>query len=150
MPRTAEDLFSHFRQQRAELLASIEGLTDLELTEPTLDGWSIKDHLLHIALWDDMRAEEASRISAGQDSAWRMTEAHADAYNEMAYELRRELSLAQARWELEASRERLLRAIAAATPRGLDASLYGEAPIMSTHEAEHAGWIREWRARRDR
>jgi hypothetical protein len=66
-------LLQHYRQMRRELLAAIDGLTDALLTEPSLDGWSVKDHLAHLALWDDLRASEVVRISAGHDSAWRMT-----------------------------------------------------------------------------
>ena len=74
-----------------------------------------------------------------------MTEEQATVVNELGHALRRELSLDQVRWELATSRQRVLDAIASATPRGLDASLYGEAGIRSTHEAEHTGWIRRWR-----
>lgn len=118
------------------------------MSEPSIDGWSVKDHLAHIATWDEIRAAEVIRISAGQDSAWRMTHEQDDAYNTMAYELRAGMSAAQAVWELETSRVRLLDAIASATERGLDAELYGEAGLLSTHEVEHAAWIRRWRAQR--
>jgi hypothetical protein len=46
---------------------------------------------------------------------------------------------------LATTRQRLLEAIAAATPRGLDGSLYGEAGLHSGHEVVHASWIRRWR-----
>ena len=59
---------------------------------------------------------------------------------------RRDLSLEQARWELEHSRAVLLDTIEAATERGLDGSLYGEAGLRSTHEGAHTEWIRRWRA----
>jgi hypothetical protein len=52
----------------------------------------------------------------------------------------------QVKWELETSRQRVLDAIASATPRGLDGSLYGEAGLRSTHEAQHTGWIKRWRS----
>ena len=141
-------LLRHYRETREELLAAIHGLTDAQMTDPSIDGWSVKDHLAHLALWDDVRASEVARISAGHDSAWRITEEQAEAYNAIAYPARRELSLAQVRWELQTSRARLLDAIAAATPRGLDASLYSETGLRSTHEAEHAGWIKRWRGER--
>ena len=67
-------------------------------------------------------------------------------YNEAGYTLRKNLSVDQVRWELETSRRRLLDAIASASSRGLDASLYGEAGLRSDHEMQHAGWIKEWRA----
>ena len=77
-----------------------------------------------------------------------MTDEQAEAYNAIAYTGRRELSLVQVRWELATSWARLVDAIAAATPRGLDPSLYGDASLRSTHEAEHASWIKRWRGER--
>jgi uncharacterized damage-inducible protein DinB len=142
MTESKQDLLTHYHQMREELLAAIDGLSDAQMTERTLDGWSVKDHLLHIALWDDVRASEVTRISAGYASAWRMTGFHDAIYNALAHDLRRDISVAQARWELETSRQRLLDAIAAATPRGLDATLYGEAALVSRHEAQHTGWIK--------
>lgn len=147
MPEDRDSLLQHYRLMRSELVSAIAGLTEAQLTEPTIDGWSVKDHLAHIALWDDLRASEVTRISAGFDSAWRM-EGNDEVLSGLAYELRRGLSLTQARWEWETSRERLLAAIGDATPRGLDATLYGEAALRSTHEAAHTGWIRRWRNER--
>lgn len=148
----AEDrnaLLHHYRQMREELLSAIAGLSDEMMTEPSLDGWSVKDHLMHLALWDDIRASEVMRISAGYESAWpRMTSEQNEAFNALLHDLRQPLSLNQVRWELATSRQRLLDAISSATPRGLDASLYREAGLRSTHEAQHTGWIKRWRDKR--
>ena len=147
----AEDrdvLLAHYDHMRAELLAAIEGLSDELMSESSLDGWSVKDHLFHLSLWDDIRAEEVARISAGFDSAWRMTTDQDEAFNELGHLLRRTLSPGQARWEVRASHERLINAIGSADARGLDASGYGEAGLRSSHEAQHTAWIREWRERR--
>jgi uncharacterized damage-inducible protein DinB len=130
---------------RSELLSAIEGLSDDLMSEPSLDGWSVKDHLAHLALWDDIRAREVARISAGHDSAWRMSGEQDAAYNALGHVLRRALSLDQVRWELATSRQRLVDAISSATQRGLDGSRYGEAGLRSTHEAAHMEWIRRWR-----
>ena len=127
-------------------MSAIDGLSDEQMSEPSLDGWSVKDHLAHLALWDDLRAMEVERVSAGHASAWKFPEAQEDAFNEVGYELRRSLSAAQARWELERLRKRLLDAIAEAKPRALDGSLYGSAALLSSHEVDHAGWIKRWRA----
>jgi uncharacterized damage-inducible protein DinB len=148
MAEDRDGLLHHYRQMREALLAAIDGLSDALMTERSLDGWSVKDHLAHLALWDDVRTSEVTRIAAGHDSAWRMTDEEVVAYNALAHDLRQALSLEQVRWELAASRQRLLDAIVSATPRGLDAALYGEAPLRSTHEAEHTGWIRRWRGER--
>ena len=141
-------LLRHYRESRAALLAAIDGLTDAQMTDPSMDGWSVKDHMAHLALWDDIRTSEVTRISAGHGSAWRITYEQAEAYNAIAYPARRDLSLAQIRWELQTSRARLLEAIAAATPRGLDPSRYSETGLRSDHEAEHTGWIKRWRGER--
>src|SRR5262245_21534957 len=141
-------LLRHYREMREALLAAIHGLSDAQLTERTLDGWSVKDHLAHLALRDDIRASEVTRISAGHDSAWHMTGEQDEAYNALGRTLRGALSVDQVRWELATSRARLLDAIAAATPRGLDPARYGEAGLVSRHEAEPTGWIRRWRTER--
>jgi len=145
MTEDRDELLRDYRQTREDLLAAIEGLSDELMTEPSLDGWSVKDHLAHLALWDDVRAAEVARISAGHESAWRTGEQD-DAYNALGHELRRGLSLDQVRWELATSRQRLLDAISSASARGLDGSLYGDAGLRSGHEAEHTAWIKRWRS----
>src|SRR5438067_8869398 len=148
MAENKDELLQHYRQTREGLMSAIDGLSDEQMSEPSLDGWSVKDHLAHLALWDDLRAGEVARISAGHDSAWRMTGEQDEAYNTLGHALRRALSPDQVRWELATSGQRLLDAIASATPRGLDGSLYGEAGLRSEHEAAHTGWIKRWRGER--
>ena len=146
MPEDRDDLLRHYREMRVELLAAIDGLTDEQLSEPSLDGWSVKDHLAHLSLWDDIRAGEIIRISNGHKPAWPpIGEDQTNDFNSFIHGLREALSLHQVMWELETSRQRVLDAIAAATDRGLDGSLYGEAGLRSTHEATHTVWIKRWR-----
>jgi hypothetical protein len=140
-----EDLLRHYRESRAKMLETIDGLTDEQMSEPTIDGWAVKDHLAHLALWDDMRADDVERISAGFESTWRMTEQQDEMHNATGYELRRSMSATQARWELERSRRRLLDAISAARAEALDPSRYGAAGLRSQHEDQHSGWIARWR-----
>ena len=145
MAEDRDDLIAHYRQTRQDLLSVIDGLSDELMTERSLDGWSIKDHLAHLALWDEIRANEVARISAGYETAWRTTGEQDESYNELGHNLRRDLSLEQIRWEFTTTRQHLLDAIAAASPLGLDGSRYGEAGLRSGHEAEHTGWIKRWR-----
>jgi hypothetical protein len=142
MAENRGELLAHYRRMRSELIAAIDGLTDAQLMEPSLDGWSVKDHLAHLALWDEIRAAEVERISAGHVSAWPPSgwELYA-ALNE----LRQGFSLAQAHWELARTHERLIAAIERATAEGLDATRYGEAGLVSHHEAQHTAWIVRWR-----
>ncbi|MEP6872439.1 MAG: maleylpyruvate isomerase N-terminal domain-containing protein [Anaerolineaceae bacterium] len=130
---------------REDLLAAIEGFDDAAMIEPSLDGWSVKDHLAHLALWDEIRVSELVRISAGHQSAWRTAGAQDAVYNELGHALRLSHSLAQARWELDHTRQALLEAIAAATPRGVEPSLYGEAGLRSNHETQHTVWLKRHR-----
>ena len=148
MSEDRDALVRYYREAREALLSAIHGLSDAQMTEPSLDGWSVKDHLAHLALWDDIRASEVVRISAGHDSAWRMTGVQDAAYSALGHDLRLALSPDHARWELATSRQRLLAAISSATARVLDASLYGEAGLRSVHEAQHTGWIKRWRGER--
>ncbi len=97
MAEDKQALIERYRGMREEMIAVISGLTDAQMSEPTLDAWSVKDHLLHIALWDDLRATEVTRISAGFDSAWKMSDSQDELYNEMAHALRANLSVTQAK-----------------------------------------------------
>ncbi len=150
MGEEREGLLRHYRESREALLTAMDGLSDEELSEASLDGWSVRDHLVHLAAWDELRATEVQRISAGHESLWRADEEQVAAFNALVYELRGGVTVAQAKWEIERSRAQLLAAIESATERGLDASLYGDAALRSGHEQEHAEWIRRWRAERGR
>jgi uncharacterized damage-inducible protein DinB len=145
MAEDRQELLGHYNESRKKLLAAIDGLNEEQLSEPSIDGWAVKDHLSHIALWDDIRADEVERISAGFESAWKMTEQQDDVHNDTGYELRRSLSAAQARWELETSRRKLMDAITAAPPEALDPSRYGAAGLRSDHEDQHVEWLQRWR-----
>ncbi len=49
---TRDEVLANIRKARAELEASFAGLSEHQLTVPrTSGGWSIKDHLAHIAAW---------------------------------------------------------------------------------------------------
>ena len=148
MAHDSGSLIEHYRQMREELLTAVGGLSDELMAEPSLDGWSVRDHLSHLALWDDIRASDVVRISAGHATAWLMTPEQSDAYSTLGHELRKALSPEQAKWELATSRQRLIDAISSASTLGLDASLYGEAGLDSSHEADHTAWIKRWRAER--
>lgn len=147
LPRAEDrdELLREYQRSRGRLLAAIDGLTDDQMTERSLDGWSVTDHLAHLAAWDEVRAQEVERISAGHRSAWRMTQQQDVDFNAISYALRQSMPADQARWEITQSRSRLLAAIASATPEGLDASRYGEAGLRSGHEAMHVQWIERWR-----
>ena len=47
MPENREALLDHYLHMRGELLAAIAELSDDMMLDPSLDGWSVKDHLAH-------------------------------------------------------------------------------------------------------
>ncbi len=144
MAEDRDELIQHYWQMRRTLLAAIDGFSDALLSELSLDGWSVKDHLAHLALWGEIRAAEVARISAGYKSAWRMSGEQDTTYSGLGHNLCLGLSVAQVRWELETTRQRLLDAIAAATPP--DSTHRAMARLACrTHAAQHTGWIRSWR-----
>lgn len=151
MQAAKDDLRRHYEHSRKTLLAAIDGLTDADMSLAALDGWSVKDHLTHVTMWDEIRAAEIERISAGFEPAWRpMTEAETESFNALIERMRSSLPLTQVLAELESSRARVLEAIANASERGLDETRYGEAGLRTTHELAHAAMIGRWREQRAR
>lgn len=145
MTENRETLIRHYLEMRQALLAVVDALPPEALTVGVVDGWTVADHLSHLAAWDELRASEVVRISAGYESICRMDETQGDVYSTLMHALRRPLSMEQVRWELDQSHRRLLDAIASATDTGLDGSRYGEAGLRSTHEAEHTTWLLNYR-----
>jgi hypothetical protein len=62
MVKQRDALLQHYHEMRQELVSAIDGLSDAMMTEPSIDGWSVKDHLAHIAFWDDIRAGEVTSL----------------------------------------------------------------------------------------
>ena len=58
-----------FEASQAAILAAIDGLAEAQLTERSIDGWSVKDHLAHLAQWHELRWLDLTRLAAGYESA---------------------------------------------------------------------------------
>jgi hypothetical protein len=69
MTEDRTELMEHYRAMQRELLAAVDGLSDEHWLEASLDGWSVTDHVVHLGMWDEIRASEVARISAGFESA---------------------------------------------------------------------------------
>jgi hypothetical protein len=92
---------------RRVLMESLDGLTEAQMIVPSIDGWSVKDHLAHLTVWDEIRVLEDGRISSGYDSAWpHMTAEQNEALNAITQAMRRALPLTQVMAELTAARAR--------------------------------------------
>ncbi|MCC6946008.1 MAG: maleylpyruvate isomerase N-terminal domain-containing protein [Thermomicrobiales bacterium] len=143
----SHELQQHYRTLRTTLRETLSGLTEDQMTERTIDGWSAKDHLTHLAFWDRLRAEEIVRISAGYQSGCGFSEEQVEQLNQIDHALFAACSLEQAWWEVERAHQSVLDAVASASPRGLEPERYSDAALQSDHEAEHIGWLSEWRDR---
>jgi uncharacterized protein (TIGR03083 family) len=65
-PTRRDEVLANIRKARAELEASIAGLSEQQMTGPvTAGGWTVKDHLAHIAEWQ----RRALAVIAGQHPA---------------------------------------------------------------------------------
>jgi len=140
-------ILESFESGRRALLQAIAGLSPAQMNEPSVGGWSIKDHLSHLAAWHELRLLDTQRLAAGYVSAVNSTPEQDEVFNQLTVEWRRPLSLDQVIWELEASRARVLDVIRALSPEQLARVLSEPWPLRTGHEAEHAGYIREWRRR---
>ncbi|MEX0783456.1 MAG: DinB family protein [Dehalococcoidia bacterium] len=142
------DLHDHYERSRESVLAAIDGLTDDQMTEQTNDGWSVKDHLVHLSVWHEIRRSEIERVTAGLPPAWPLIHGElVDTLNEATVRARREVPLAQVRADLDYARKQVLAAIDRASEGALAGQGFGEAGIRSWEELEHADMIRNWRTR---
>jgi hypothetical protein len=136
-----------FWQSRGELLMALDGLDREILSEPVLDGWSIKDHLAHVGHMDELRYVEIQRVSNGLPPAWPPAAGEQiDALNELGVEARRHLTVDQVLKDLEFIRSLVLEAIQNAPEEALDPERYGEYGLGGAeHERSHARAIQDWR-----
>jgi len=145
-----EELLSRAEETRRNLLASVEGLTDEQMTKPAVGDWSIKDLLAHVASWDEMALPDIQRIARGDAPALATFDLkRVDEYNAMIMSLRRHFSLEQARRELDISRMSLLEAIGRLPDSALAEGQFprGMLQICAYHDVEHTEDIQLWRKR---
>jgi len=133
-------------RSRELLLQAVEGLSEDQMSRPEIDGWSVKDHLTHLTVWDEMRFFEISRIARGGQFGFPPTE-DIDWYNEPMAANRRQLSLSQVLTDMAFARDMVLQAVALCPEERLDQSLYGEIGIEggAGHDRVHAEIIKAWR-----
>ncbi len=128
---------------------AIEGLNEEQMSRPAIDGWSVKDHLIHLTVWHEMRFHEVSRIARGGQSAYPpFTDEQLEAINSLTVTLRRHLPLSQVLADLDFARSLVAEAIAGCPEEALDEKRYGEvSPTGIQHDFAHAETIKAWRQR---
>ena len=145
-----DQLLIEMKAARSRVLAAVEGLSDGQASRAELDGWSVKDHLSHLAACDEFRFYEIGRISRGGRPAYQgMDNEQTDALNALIVTLRRYLSLDQVMADLDFARSLVLEAIQRAPEHALSPETYGHFPVDGSidHDLEHAAAITAWRER---
>lgn len=66
MPRTKAELLARITPARAALDALVTATPEATLTAPEHEGWSVKDHIAHIATWERMIV---AHLRDGSDAA---------------------------------------------------------------------------------
>jgi hypothetical protein len=123
---------------------AIAGLTEEQASAPAPDGWSVKDHLNHLTLWNEFRFFEISRVARGGAASFPVSsEADITPMNEMFVGFRRPLSLEQVVADLEFAWLMIDEAVAAAPEDRLDQRHYQEIGVQggAGHDLEHAEFI---------
>ena len=146
---TRASLCALLEDARHELLAAFDGLPDEQMEVPLPDGWSVKDILAHVAMWDEMElpdmrraARGSARVLDGLDE----DETLVDLWNEVQFRLRRRLPVKQVLMELEEARASVIEFLEAVAEERLTSGFVPAAcVIQSRHDRQHAAQIRDWR-----
>jgi Mycothiol maleylpyruvate isomerase N-terminal domain len=133
----------------------VESLSAGELVRPgyTVEGWSAKDMMAHIAAWSNVAAGVLREISAGTWSGHHASDepGGTDRLNAEWFERDRELDVDTVRFEWHASRTRMLEAFGALDEISSGADEWFEESGPS-HYAEHLPdlerWVRRMRSER--
>ena len=145
---TARDqLLLEMDAARDRVNEAIAGLTEEQVSRPSIDGWSVKDHLTHLTLWHELRFFELSRIARGGRAGFPVTdEAGVEHINQQFAANRRPLPLDQVLADLDFAREMVRQAIANCPEDRLDLRFYEE---LGPHGAGHESPRRTITARRE-
>ncbi len=156
-PKTKVELVERIRQGRQTLEAALAGLTPEQIQAIGPEGWSIKDHLAHIAAWQRfllgfMQGKlpyETLEMEQDQFSGLGL-----DEINAVLYERGRQKPVEAALADFQATYVEVLQALEELPEEGLqwpyravDVGEQGaliEGIISNTydHDLEHLGWIR--------
>jgi uncharacterized protein (TIGR03083 family) len=153
-PTTKSEVLSEMRAEREALEALVAAAPPVKLVQPgALEGWSVKDTLLHLAAWEQMflgwyRAGKAGQIpiTPAEGYNWRQL----NELNQAIYDKYRDLPLEQALARFHASYRELLETVegmseAEADTPGFYAWTKGHALAgwISSNAGNHYRWARK-------
>lgn len=143
------ELLAKINQSRARLEDSLGRLSESQLTRPGPDGWSIKDHLAHLAAWElgmaellgrgdrfaAMQVETVFALGHGED------EDLTDEINALIYQHHAGLSYAQVLAEFREVHRQMLDAINAFSDMDLYRAYSDYTPDGKGPQAPVINWI---------
>ena len=155
-----DEILDALEDGREQFLDAIEGLSDEAMLEPgVIEGWSIKDMLYHLSMWEAEMIKLLWQASHGEKpTTMHFTQIDVDATNAAWLEGAKDRSLERVLDDFEAVRKQTYRRVEAFNDQDLeDPRRYAwqkEHPLWEwiasdsfEHEAEHAAQIRQWRER---
>lgn len=165
-PASKTELLERIEQGRIGLAETINRLSEAELLRPNPEsGWTIKDHLAHLAAWEFGIAALLQRrprwAAMGLDEATVATH-EMDDLNEIVYRQNKDRPLAEVLAYFQEAQAQMLAALGRLSEEELfkpyayyearEASDDDTRPIMDwisgntyEHYVEHQGWIEAWR-----
>lgn len=138
---TRSTLIDRVNRSWADLQATLERLDERQLTAPGPEGWAVKDHLAHLARWE----EYVLAVMDGSDGYDVLGLEPGQEDDENAVLQRRDagLSLAEVRSLLAGAHARVLAHLETLGEAVLEQHLRKIEGNTHEHLDEHAAWIRE-------
>lgn len=143
-----DKLFRRISEERGRLIATLEGMSEEDLTTPGAAGhWSVKDVLAHISAWEEECLAALKALLAGKE--WDV-EYDIDHWNEQKYVERKGLAWEQVWEDFHRSYSQLCDLLLTTPPEKLNNEKIMEWISESTydHYLEHCEEILAWRLKR--
>ncbi len=158
---TKDEILDALEDQREDLLEAIDGLSDEELEETSLDGGrSVKDILIHISAWEAELVKLLWQVNQGQQpTTIHFSQVDVDVTNQAWFEAYHDRLLERVLDDFAAVRKQTVRRIEKFSEQDLTDPqrfpwLNGHplaewvASDSFEHDAEHAAQIKAWRTQR--
>jgi hypothetical protein len=152
LARAKEDLLVRAARELIGFHDSLDGLGERDLTDPSLEGWSVRDILAHLSGWHREMTPALERLARGErpfPAGVRYDDV--DAWNARFAAAARDTEVTDLLLELDRTHQEFLRAAATVPAERFapDRTAYRIVDLNSAHHYRtHADQIRSWRKTR--
>jgi hypothetical protein len=142
------ELIDRVNRSWDDLRATVDGLDDRRLGAAGRDGWSVKDHLIHLERWEAYLLAELEGRSGRAELGVAEDEENpqADAINQALQVRHASMPAEEVRRRLEDTHARALALLRTVDAAELERRLAWIAGNTHQHFDEHRGWIRSLEA----